>query len=192
MHTCAYSSIVSTSFQNNSHPSGTPTALPAPLEPLPPRKSHLSAKLLRRRARSHLVDAYARFIIPHLRNSLWPAGLGYPAWIARSMLRRCEDHMDWLMRDFGGHNPFNKSAFGPNMLISDMPMPSPSSTLFDDNADLLSFRGWAARQVPRAAPSLLPPNYQRRTRRLIASFRPITTACAHLCVRWIMAYAPVP
>jgi hypothetical protein len=50
-----------------------------------------TSKELRQRARSGLLDAYRRFVIPELKSRL-PSG-GYTIWIAQSTLRRTEEPM---------------------------------------------------------------------------------------------------
>ena len=54
-----------------------------------------ASKELRQRARSGLLDAYRRFIVPELKSRL-PQG-GYTVWIAQSSLRRTEEHMASLV-----------------------------------------------------------------------------------------------
>ncbi|KAF7303008.1 hypothetical protein MKEN_01263700 [Mycena kentingensis (nom. inval.)] len=112
------------------------------------RREDLSPRLLRRRARSTLVDAFRAHVLPHLavRVGLFepsspsflhvpaddlileqdplskPSGGGYHAWVARSMLRRAEDRMRELEDQF-------PSLISPTRSRHDPDSPhSPSST----------------------------------------------------------------
>jgi hypothetical protein len=54
-----------------------------------------ASKELRQRARSSLLNAYRRFVVPELKSRL-PQG-GYTVWISQSTLRRTEEHMASLV-----------------------------------------------------------------------------------------------
>jgi hypothetical protein len=79
-------------------------ALPPPPPPTPLHEQYAedvmyrfltASKELRQRARSGLLDAYRRFVVPELKSRL-PLG-GYTIWMAQSTLRRTEEHMASLM-----------------------------------------------------------------------------------------------
>ncbi|KAI0943582.1 hypothetical protein AcW1_002716 [Taiwanofungus camphoratus] len=77
-------------------PPPSKTALPK-VPPLP-----MSTTLLNR-ARSTLVETFRRYVISELRARMLPGGYG--PWVARSMLRRYEEHMAFLVQEAGGAVP---------------------------------------------------------------------------------------
>ncbi|KAI5828048.1 hypothetical protein K523DRAFT_245437 [Schizophyllum commune Tattone D] len=66
-------------------------------------KPGLSPRALRRRARSTLVDAFRRFVLPEL-SRRFPVH-GYYVWVLQSMLRRTLARMSELVDLFGGRVP---------------------------------------------------------------------------------------
>ncbi|KAF7302617.1 hypothetical protein HMN09_00896200 [Mycena chlorophos] len=106
------------------------------------RREELSPRLLRRRARSTLVDAFRAHVLPQLATAvglfesntpsfertededmddiLQPAsgGGGYHAWVARSMLRRAEDRMRELEAQYPSlaETVSLQSQFSPNSI----------------------------------------------------------------------------
>ncbi|TRM62830.1 hypothetical protein BD626DRAFT_364597, partial [Schizophyllum amplum] len=70
----------------------------------------LSPRALRRRARSTLVDAFRRFVLPELSRH-YPVH-GYYVWVLQSMLRRTHARMNELIEMFGGRIPDMLPAFG--------------------------------------------------------------------------------
>jgi hypothetical protein len=82
--------------------SSLPSPAPPRLSPpIPPSRTGLNSNLLRRRARSQLVDIYALFVLSELRARLAVGPRGYPAWIASSMLRRADNQLSALRAKFG-------------------------------------------------------------------------------------------
>ncbi|KAL1738871.1 hypothetical protein HDZ31DRAFT_69538 [Schizophyllum fasciatum] len=68
-----------------------------------PKAPGLSPRALRRRARSTLVDAFRRFVLPEL-SRRFPVH-GYYVWVLQSMLRRTLARMSELVELFGGRVP---------------------------------------------------------------------------------------
>ncbi|KAL1709521.1 hypothetical protein EV121DRAFT_252909 [Schizophyllum commune] len=66
------------------------------LEELDAASSGMSARALRRRARSTFVDVFRRYVLPEL-SSRFPPG-GYYTWVTASMIRRAHARMDELIQ----------------------------------------------------------------------------------------------
>lgn len=126
------------SFPPTPPPSQTIPALsPAPSAPSVPS---LSARVLRRRARSTLVDAYRSYVLTELKTRLHSGG--FSPWIVSSMLRRATEKMTWIVQQAGGIVPDLRDY---SHFSSDDQLSSPAPTLMppplddeDDDGDLRS------------------------------------------------------
>ncbi|KAL1739533.1 hypothetical protein HDZ31DRAFT_49239 [Schizophyllum fasciatum] len=76
-------------------PLTSPASAEQALEELEATRAVLSARALRRRARSTLVDVFRRYVLPEL-VSRFPPG-GYYAWVTASMVRRAHARMEELI-----------------------------------------------------------------------------------------------
>ncbi|EMD36916.1 hypothetical protein CERSUDRAFT_95189 [Gelatoporia subvermispora B] len=92
------------------------------------RRTPSTSEHLRRRARSTLVESFRRFVLTELKPLMQPGG--YCAWVARSMLRRAEEHMAYLVQEAGGSPPDLLSMSPPRGLLT-----PPSEPALDDDAD---------------------------------------------------------
>ncbi|TFK31572.1 hypothetical protein BDQ12DRAFT_618677 [Crucibulum laeve] len=85
-------------------PSHLPSPPPTPITPTALRRSPtLSPRILRRRARSGLVDTYRLYVLSEL-SRRFPSG-GYYIWIIESMLRRSTERMNMLVQQSGSQSP---------------------------------------------------------------------------------------
>ncbi|OCH91155.1 hypothetical protein OBBRIDRAFT_545516 [Obba rivulosa] len=107
-------------------PSPSPSAPARSL--LQVRRIPSTSELLRRRARSVLVECFRRFVLTELKPYMQPGG--YCAWIARSMLRRAEEHMAYLVQEAGGSPPDLLSTSPPRGLLT-----PPSEPSLDEDAE---------------------------------------------------------
>ncbi|KAJ7620779.1 hypothetical protein B0H17DRAFT_1219540 [Mycena rosella] len=143
--------------QSSSFPGKTLSSL------LGARNNELSPRALRRRARSTLVDAFRAHVLPELsgRVGLFEAagssarvriedatedeqtaspsapGGGYPAWVARSMLRRAEARMRVLESEWPTLNSPTRSGRSHSASVSSRSPVSPSYPQF--SPDSISF-----------------------------------------------------
>ncbi|TRM66951.1 hypothetical protein BD626DRAFT_534992 [Schizophyllum amplum] len=84
-------------------PSAPRTSAKLVLEELEASASGISARALRRRARSTLVDVFRRYVLPEL-SSRFPPG-GYYTWVAASMIRRAHARMEELVQQAAREMP---------------------------------------------------------------------------------------
>ncbi|KAJ7070625.1 hypothetical protein C8F01DRAFT_386704 [Mycena amicta] len=124
------------------------------------RRDELSPRMLRRRARSTLVDAFRSHVLPQLEKRVGlfessspsflhddndepvkkPSGGGYHAWVARSMLRRAEDRMRELEAQF----PALASSPTRSRYDSESPPFSPNSISFPTSPRHATFEPWSS------------------------------------------------
>ncbi|KDQ56776.1 hypothetical protein JAAARDRAFT_59030 [Jaapia argillacea MUCL 33604] len=133
-------SIIASIVPHSNPPTPPPTSAPEPVvsRPSTPHtwpSSH-PGYILRRRARSTLVDAFRRYIISELSARATPGG--YYTWNAQSSLRRASMQMDALVQEVGG---LPQHFRHPRRQVTDGSSPSSDTTLsssspfFDDETD---------------------------------------------------------
>lgn len=84
-------------FVDPSHPESFYSPPPTPTSaPTPPSSNR--ARLLRRTARSNLVDAYRRHVVPEL-TRFFPKEGGFSVWVLHSMRRRAWERMEDLIEE---------------------------------------------------------------------------------------------
>ncbi|THH16211.1 hypothetical protein EW146_g4390 [Bondarzewia mesenterica] len=130
---------------SNSAPPPPPPVQAPPPPPVPPVVTAvraMSARVLRRRARSTLVDAYRRYVVTELKTRLHPSG--FSIWIVSSMLRRATEHMTWLVQQAGGVVPDLRqyAQFSSSQSLLSSPaatlMPSPLDDDDEEGGELRS------------------------------------------------------
>ncbi|KAI0783279.1 hypothetical protein C8Q75DRAFT_737047 [Abortiporus biennis] len=125
------------SSSSSSHAVRAPSPPPPP--PAPP--CDLSSHLLRRRARSALVNAFRRHVLCTISHSFVSVTFGFTTWVVQSTLRKNEEKVEALIREAGltltmsgdgqeihTFGSAKTSSSGSRTLVSDSPF-------FDDESD---------------------------------------------------------